>query len=98
MDTRKKGSARVGKEEVLAMRQRYREGVTQRELCQVYGLSITTVGRIVRGETWTWLEGEDSAPIGAAVAGPLPEVGEENLAASAARLNALLTEPGEGGT
>lgn len=38
--------------QVLDIREAYDTGTTQRELCNRYGVSIGTIGRIVRGETW----------------------------------------------
>ena len=43
---------RLNPEDVLAMREAYAAGATQRELCQHYRISIGQVGRIVRGEAW----------------------------------------------
>lgn len=42
-------------DDVQVIRQRFAAGDTQRELCGVYGVSVNTIGRIVRGETWQWL-------------------------------------------
>lgn len=74
--TREGGNARLSKENVQTIRQRYEAGATQRELCRVYGVSITTIGRIVRGETWGWLEGAGNAPE-AALDRPLPPLTPE---------------------
>lgn len=73
------------------MRQRYAEGATQRELCQAFGVSITTVGRIVRGETWHWLDEGGRAPEEPRTA-PLPQAPASEIEASAERLRALLKQ------
>ena len=97
---RQGGNARLSEDNVRTMRQRYAAGATQRELCQVYGVSITTVGRIVRGETWGWLgtgAGGPEAPLDVMPA-MTPEQREdlENRAAeSAAKLAKLLEEQGK---
>ena len=51
-----KGNIKAGKltlSQVGEIRRAYAEGVTQGALCRYYGVSIGTIGRIVRGETWT---------------------------------------------
>lgn len=82
-------------EMVLTIRKRYAEGVTQRELCNVYGVSVTAIARIVHRETWGWLKDDESpspyAP--AATEAPLPQASPEEVVASQARLLALLGEP-----
>ena len=97
---RQGGNARLSEDNVRTMRQRYAEGATQRELCQVYGVSITTVGRIVRGETWGWLgtgAGGPEAPLDVMPA-MTPEQREDlerRAAESAARLAKLIEEQGK---
>lgn len=39
-------------EQVLEIRERYSQGETQGSLCRAFSVSIGTIGRIVRGETW----------------------------------------------
>ena len=49
------GNMKAGKltaSEVVKIRQMYLEGMTQGMLCREFGVSIVTIGRIVRGETW----------------------------------------------
>lgn len=71
--------------EVVKIRQMYLEGMTQGMLCREFGVSIITIGRIVRGETWQKL------PMSAK---PLSE-GE--MKASQERVLAMLAaDPGEG--
>jgi hypothetical protein len=56
-------SARLTGEEVLQIREEYEKGTTQGELCRKYQVSVNTIGRIVRGETWTQLGGETAEHI-----------------------------------
>ena len=89
-------NAALTPENVLTIRKRYAEGITQAELCRVYGVSITTIARIVTWQTWGWLKDEDSDMPG--VDAPLPPLtpAEEQAAAeSAARLAKLLEEQGK---
>ena len=97
---RQGGNARLSEDNVRTMRKRYEEGATQRELCQVYGVSITTVGRIVRGETWGWIDlgtGGPEAPLDVmpAMTPEQREDLEKRAAESAARLAKLLEEQGK---
>jgi hypothetical protein len=46
-------AAKLTASEVLAMREDYRSGYTQGELCRKYRIGIAQVGRIVRNEVWT---------------------------------------------
>lgn len=50
-------AARLTPEEVYQIRQEYEAGTTQGELCRKYGVSVGTIGRIVRGETWNQFQG-----------------------------------------
>jgi transcriptional regulator with XRE-family HTH domain len=43
--------------QVLEIRERYSQGETQGSLCRAFGVSIGTIGRIVRGETWNQYQG-----------------------------------------
>lgn len=45
-------ASKVTAVQVEVMRQKYEQGMTQRELALEYRLSIGQVGRIVRGESW----------------------------------------------
>jgi hypothetical protein len=45
-------AAKLTPEQVVVIRELYNAGRTQRELCQAYGVSKETIGRIVRGESW----------------------------------------------
>lgn len=92
---RQGGNARLSEDDVRTLRKRYAEGATQRELCQAYGVSITTVGRIVRGETWGWLDGQGQSPEAPKPA-PMPQASAEEVAASAERLRALLGDGNSG--
>ena len=101
---RQGGNARLSEDNVRTMRQRYAAGATQRELCQVYGVSITTVGRIVRGETWGWIDagtgtGGPEAPLDWVPPTLTPDQEAEmqrKAAESAARLAEILKEQGKG--
>lgn len=77
-------SAVLKPEQVLAIRQEYEEGATQRELCRKYGVSLGTIGRVVRGETWQQFQGPRAEHI-SVVADDAPEILE-----SQARLQAML--------
>lgn len=55
-------AARLSPVEVLAIREAYDAGMTQRELCWKYNVSIMTIGRIVRGETWQQYGGPGTHP------------------------------------
>ena len=47
-------------EKVLEIRAQYKRGVcSQRELGEKYGISRSTVGQIVRGETWRYLPSDE---------------------------------------
>lgn len=49
---------RLSEDEVLSIRQEYAEGgVSHRELGEKYSVSATTIGDIVRGETWQSVDG-----------------------------------------
>ena len=60
MTTQKRegANAKLRREDVLTIRRRAAAGDSQGELCRVYGVSIVTIGRIVRFETWGWLTEE----------------------------------------
>jgi len=91
-----RGNVKLTKDDILNIRAAYHEGRTQRELCQLYHVSITTIGRVVRGETWQWLgeKGEGSAPYDGRPRGPGPltQAQEQDAVLSADRLKALLAE------
>jgi transposase len=53
-------NARLSEQNVITIRRRYAAGVTQRELCKVFGVSHNTIARIVHRETWGWLEDDGS--------------------------------------
>ena len=93
-------NAALSKEDVLAIRHKYSQGITQGALCRVYGVSISTIARIVNYQTWTWLENEDSRMPGD-VNAELPKLSpeaqaqlERDAAASAERLKVLLAQGG----
>lgn len=46
-------AAKLTLEQVQDIREHYANGATQGSLCRYYGVTIGTIGRIVRGETWT---------------------------------------------
>lgn len=50
-------AARLSPEQVLEIRQRYAAGETQGSLCRTFSVSVGTIGRIVRGETWNQYQG-----------------------------------------
>lgn len=50
-------AARLSPEQVLEIRQAYSQGETQGSLCRRFGVSVGTIGRIVRGETWNQYQG-----------------------------------------
>ena len=45
-------AAKLTFEQVQEIRRHYVDGATQNALCKHYGVSIGTIGRIVRGESW----------------------------------------------
>lgn len=90
-DPREGGNAKLTRDDVLTIRQRYADGATQRELCHAYGVSIVSIGRIVRGETWRWaIEDAQRYGLDGMQTAPLVEVDPAVVAASQARLLALL--------
>jgi hypothetical protein len=52
------GNSKLTEDAVRAIRKRYGEGATQRELSRDFGISRRTVVGIVRGESWGWFEPE----------------------------------------
>jgi hypothetical protein len=50
-------SARITPQDVRDIRRRYGEGETQAFLSRAFGVSVIQIGRIVRGESWQWVEG-----------------------------------------
>ena len=88
-------NAALTPENVLTIRKRYAEGVTQAELCRVYGVSITTIARIVNWQTWNWLKYAESTMPQDDV--PLPELTPEQEKAAAeslARFQAMVAKQG----
>lgn len=81
-------SAQLTEAQVQVIRRRYAAGATQGSLARVYQVSLNTIGRIVRFETWTWL-GDEQVVVDV---DNLPPVSGEEIAASLARLNAKLPE------
>lgn len=54
---RRNPNARLTEEIVRTIKQRYFDaGDTQGHLARVYQVSVNTIGRIVRGETWNWMD------------------------------------------
>lgn len=51
-DGRKNPMAKLNPMLVQAIRDRYEAGDSQGKLARLYGVSINTIGRIVRGESW----------------------------------------------
>lgn len=77
-------ASKLSASEVVEIRRLYLEGMTQGALCREFGVSIVTIGRIVRGETWQRL--------------PVAEkpLSEGEMKESQARVLAMLAEdPGE---
>lgn len=75
-------SAKLTAEQVLSIRDAYAAGTTQGELARTYQMSVGTIGRIVRGESWTSLGGAED-----------PKAVSEAAAASLARLRAMQEAP-----
>lgn len=82
-------NAALTAEQVLAMREAYSRGATQGELCRIYGVSITTVQRIVTWKTWAWLKGPESTSPFQPREAPLPAASAEDVEKSAERLAEL---------
>lgn len=78
-------SATLTPDQVYAIRQEYESGATQGELCRKYGVSINTIGRIVRGETWTQFQGPRTEHIH-----DKPPASDEEIQASEQRLRESL--------
>jgi hypothetical protein len=74
-------AAKLNASQVAEIRQLYEEGWSQGRLCREYGMSIGQIGRIVRGESWRDYRMPDRIPT------------EEEVQASAKRLEALLKQP-----
>ena len=88
-------NAALTPENVLTIRKRYAEGVTQAEMCRVYGVSITTSERIVNWQTWNWLRDEESTmPEHDAPLLPITPEQEQAAMESAERLKAILAKDG----
>ena len=85
---RANGNARLTEAEVLVIRRRYGEGITQGELCRIYRVSCNTIARVVRRETWAWLGDQDAAPV--PVVPPATGESTDAAAASLARLQTRL--------
>jgi HNH endonuclease/helix-turn-helix resolvase-like protein len=49
----KNGRALLDQENVAHIRERYESGEKQGDLARQFGVARTTIGRLVRGETWT---------------------------------------------
>ena len=45
-------AAKLSLSQVQDIREAYAQGATQSALCRHYGVTVGTIGRIVRGETW----------------------------------------------
>lgn len=87
-------AAKLDPEVVYQMREEYALGATQGSLARKYQVSIGTVGRIVRGESW------QQYPNPAAGVNPLRpgsdlDLGPEGVALSLERLRGLGIVPGE---
>lgn len=81
--------------QVHEIRSKYAAGYTQASLCREYGISIGQIGRIVRGESWQQFpvartENQVQADYLRQHGSPPPEPTEEEIAASAAKLDALV--------
>lgn len=91
-------NARLSRDNVLIIRKRYAAGVTQRELCRVFGVSHNTIARIIHRETWGWL-GDDGRGLPPLTTEGLPDLTQEQEAAALAseeKLRKLLAgTPGE---
>ena len=74
-------ASKLSASEVVEIRRLYLEGMTQGALCREFGVSIVTIGRIVRGETWQKL--------------PVAEkpLSEGEMKASQERVLAMLAKP-----
>lgn len=51
-DAKNKRAKKLSQSEVTEMRRYYGEGITQGQLSRAYGVTVGTVGRICRGESW----------------------------------------------
>ena len=92
-------NAKLTKELVINIRKRLAAGDTQSSLCRAYGVSIVTIGRIARRETWNWLKEDESGIAPGNWREPdmsQPLTVEEQAAAEASltRLQAILAKDG----
>ena len=92
-------NARLSRDNVLMIRRRHAQGVTQRELARVYGVSGNTIANIIHRTTWGWLEddGTGTAPWGDDVSQVVRTPEEQaaldaEIEASATRFKALLVK------
>jgi len=87
-------AAKLRPEQVLKMRELYEQGMTQRELGEIYDMSVNQVGRIVRNESWKAYKHTltDQQLEHDAVVNALP-IDQQAIAESAAKLAARLAEP-----
>lgn len=80
-------TAILSEDDVRRIRRLYAEGYTQARLCQMFAVSLQTIGRVVRRENWGWVE-DGAEP-------QTPATPEEQAAAAAslARLQSRLANP-----
>lgn len=86
-------AAKITPVQAQEIREKYDAGMTQRELCWQYNVSIGTIGRIVRGETWKDYGGPGEHP-GASRPSVELNIHDSALGAEAMR-NPLPTESAE---
>lgn len=91
---RANGAAVLTEAQVRVIRQKsVEEGMSAPQLARIYRVSAETIRRILRGETWNWLDDEPRAIQQRVEDTPLPESTPETRAAAAAsfaRLQAKL--------
>lgn len=78
------GSATLTEAEVRIIKQKLAEGMSPRELAEVYQVCLETVRRIRRGDSWAWVQGE--APSEEPALAPLTPELEAKIAASQAEM------------
>jgi hypothetical protein len=93
-------SAKLTATQVLDIRTKFADGATQGSLAREYGVTVGTIGRITRGETWNQFafvesEGQVDARLASERIrfGPRPPPTPEELLASQQRLLGMLGQP-----
>lgn len=92
-------SAKLTAMQVIDIRVKFADGATQGSLAREYGVTVGTIGRITRGETWNQFQFvESEGQVDARLAkerlafGPRPPPTQDEILASQRKLAAMLGE------